>query len=122
MKPNVWSRPAQSKKNLCAPAAAELLWSLFQRLVCVRLALALPDCHAFQPPLCSPMEDRQWKALEASLRCQYFPLQTPCCTIPCEKSAQQAAGSRYVRGTLNGSLLNAVPLNLRQGSRMLHVL
>lgn len=58
-----------------------------------------------------PVKDRQQKDLEVSLsKVLMFSPQTPCCTVPHEKSAQQAVGSRYMKGTLNGSLLNAVPV------------
>lgn len=59
---------------------------------------------------CAPVDDRQWKDLEVSLRCWCSPLQTPCCTIPHQKAAQQAVRSWYMRGMLNGLLLNVVPV------------
>lgn len=124
MKPNVWSRSVQSKKTLHAPAAAGLLQSPFWRLwalVCVGLALALLDRYALQPRSCScggqAAEGTRSQSKQGS------PLQTPCCTIPCEKSAQQAVGSWYAWGMLSGSLLNAVPVwTSGQGSCMLDAL
>lgn len=101
MKPNVWSRPAQSKKTVCAPAAAAaLLRSPFQRLralACAGLTLALLDRCALQPPLSS----REGQAAEgprsqSKQGADVLPRRLPVAQFPVrnQHSRQLGAGTR----------------------------